>query len=309
MRIFLAGASGATGRSLIGALIRRGHEVTGTTRTSDKADLLAGLGARPVILDALDRDAVIKAVIDARPDVLIHQLTAIAEINFRNVDASFASTNRLRTEGTDNLLAAAQLAGVARVVAQSYTGWPNQRSGGPVKTERDPLDPRALPGTEQTLAAIRHVESTVEAAGGVVLRYGSFYGPGNALGKGGEMLELVRKRRFPLVGGGTAIWSFIHIDDAAEATAIAAEGGPAGVFNIVDDEPAPVHVWLPYLATAVGAKPPLRMPAWLVRPMLGEVGVAAMTSIRGSSNAKARRELGWEPSYASWRVGFRTGLG
>jgi nucleoside-diphosphate-sugar epimerase len=270
---------------------------------------LAGLGARPVILDALDRDAVIKAVIDARPDVLIHQLTAIAEINFRNVDASFASTNRLRTEGTDNLLAAAQLAGVPRVVAQSYTGWPNQRSGGPVKTERDPLDARALPGTEQTLAAIRHVESTVEAAGGVVLRYGSFYGPGNALGKGGEMLELVRKRRFPLVGGGTAIWSFIHIDDAAEATAIAAEGGPAGVFNIVDDEPAPVHVWLPYLATAVGAKPPLRMPAWLVRPMLGEVGVAAMTSIRGSSNAKARRELGWEPSYASWRVGFRTGLG
>ena len=309
MRIFLAGASGAIGRSLIGALTRRGHEVTGTTRTPARADLLAGLGARPVVLDALDRDEVIKAVIDAQPDVLIHQLTAIGTVDFRNVDASFAVTNRLRTEGTDNLLEAARAAGVRRLVAQSYTGWPNQRSGGPVKTEQDPLDPRALSGTEQTLAAIRHVESTVDEAGGVVLRYGSFYGPGNALGRDGDMLELVRRRRLPLVGGGTAIWSFIHIDDAAEATAVAAEDGPTGVFNIVDDEPAPVHEWLPYLASAVGAKPPLRVPAWLVRPILGEVGVAAMTTIRGSSNAKARRELGWQPSFSSWRQGFRAGLG
>jgi 2-alkyl-3-oxoalkanoate reductase len=308
MRIFLAGASGAIGRSLIAALTSRGHEVTGTTRTTAKTDQLAALGARPVVLDALDRDQVVKAVIDARPDVIIHQMTAIGAINFRHVDSSFALTNRLRTAGTDNLLEAADVAGVRRFVAQSYTGWPNQRSGGPVKTEQDPLDSDALPHTEQTLAAIRHVESTVDRAGGVVLRYGSFYGPGNALSSDGDMADLIRKRRFPLVGGGSGVWSFIHIDDAACATALAAEGSQTGIFNIVDDEPAPVHEWLPYLATALGAKPPLRVPAWLVRPVLGAAGTAAMTRIRGASNAKARRELGWTPRYASWREGFRHAL-
>jgi nucleoside-diphosphate-sugar epimerase len=309
MRIFIAGASGAIGRSLIAALTRRGHDVTGTTRTPTKTDQLAALGARPVVVDALDRDQLVKAVIDARPDVLIHQMTAIGAINFRDVDSSFALTNRLRTRATDYLLEAADAAGVRRFVAQSYTGWPNQRTGGPVKTEQDPLDPNPLPRTERTLAAIRHVESTVDKAGGVVLRYGSFYGPGNALGRGGDMLELVRKRRLPLVGGGTGIWSFIHIDDAAGATAVAAEDGPTGIFNIVDDEPAAVREWLPYLASVVGAKPPMRVPAWLVRPILGGTGMAAMTSVRGASNAKARRELGWVPRFGSWREGFRSGLG
>ena len=309
MRIFIAGASGAIGRSLVAALTSRAHDVTGTTRTPAKADQLAALGARPVVLDALDRDQVIKAVADARPDVLIHQMTAIAAINFRDVDSSFAATNRLRTLGTDNLLEAADAAGVRRFVAQSYTGWPNQRSGGPVKTEEDPLDPDPLPHTERTLAAIRHVESTVDKVGGVVLRYGSLYGPGNTLGRGGDMLELVRKRRMPVVGGGDGIWSFIHVEDAAAATVLAAEDGPTGIFNIVDDEPAPVHEWLPYLSSVVGAKPPLRVPAWLVRPVLGAAGVAAMTAGRGSSNAKARREFGWTPRYGSWRDGFRSGLG
>jgi nucleoside-diphosphate-sugar epimerase len=307
--MFIAGASGAIGRSLTAALIQRGHDVIGTTRTPAKADLLAGLGAQPVVLDALDRDQVVKAVIDARPDVLIHQLTAIGKVDFRNLDSSFAPTNRLRTEGTDNLLDAARAAGVPRLVAQSYAVLSNQRSGGPVKTEADPPDPHPLRHSERTLAAIRHVESTVESVGGIVLRYGSFYGPGTGLCRGGDQLEMVRGRRFPLVGGGTGIWSFIHVDDAAGATVLAAEGRQTGVFNVVDDDPAPVREWLPYLAAAVGAKPPLRVPAWLVRPILGPFGMAAMTEVRGSSNAKARRELGWEPRYRSWRQGFRDGLG
>jgi 2-alkyl-3-oxoalkanoate reductase len=309
MRMFIAGASGAIGRRLIPMLVARGHDVIGTTRTPDKADQLAALGARPVVVDALDRDQVIKAVIDAQPDVLIHQMTAIGAINYRNIDSSFALTNRLRTEGTNNLLAAADAAGVRRFVAQSFTGWPNQRAGGPVKTEQDPLDPQPLAGSEQTIAAIRHVESTVESSGAVVLRYGGFYGPGNGLSQGGDVLEMVRKRRLPIVGGGTGVWSFIHIDDAAGATAVAAETAPPGLYNIVDNQPAPVREWLPYLASVIGAKPPLRLPAWLLRPVLGPMGIAAMTTVRGSSNAKARRELGWEPTFPSWRQGFRDGLG
>jgi nucleoside-diphosphate-sugar epimerase len=308
MRIMIAGASGAIGRRLIPILVQRGHDVTGTTRTPAKADLLVGLGARPAVVDALDAEQVRRAVGDAKPDVLIHQMTAIGEANFKNLDGAFAETNRLRTEGTDNLLAAAREFGVGRFLAQGFTGWPNERTGGPVKTEDDPLESRTTPHTEQSIAAIRYVESTVDAAGGLVLRYGGFYGPGNAMGVGGQFYELVRKRRLPIVGGGTGVWSFIHIDDAAMATALAAEGGPAGIYNIADDEPAPVHVWLPYLASVIGAKPPLRVPAWLVRPLLGEMGVVMMTEARGSSNAKARRELGWVPKYASWRQGFREGL-
>jgi nucleoside-diphosphate-sugar epimerase len=313
--MFIAGGSGAIGRRLIPALVQRGHDVIGTTRTPDKAGLLARLGAQPVVLDALDRDQVVKAVIDARPDVVIHELTAIGALNFRNIDASFALTNRLRTEGIDNLLEAAGAAGVPRFVAQSFGGWPNQRSGGPVKTEDDPLDPNPIAGSVQSVAAIKYVESTVEHAGGIVLRYGGFYGPGNALGKDeagrdGLMLEMVRKRRLPIVGGGAGITSFIHIDDAAGATVVAAEGaGRPGIYNIVDDEPAPASEWVPYLAKAVGAKPPLRVPTWLVRPILGPMGVVMMTSARGSSNARAKRELGWQPIYPSWRKGFLEGLG
>jgi nucleoside-diphosphate-sugar epimerase len=313
MRIFLAGASGAIGRRLVPILAQNGHEVTGTTRSLGKADELRRLGAEPAIVDGLDRDAVIEAVAKAKPEVVIHQLTAISgSLDLRNLDRSFAATNRLRTEGTDNLLTAARLAGVRRFVAQSFTGWPYERTGGPVKTEDDPLDPRPAKGSQQSHAAIRHVENALTAAEylqGVVLRYGGFYGPGNALGKDGEMLDMLYKRRVPIVGGGAGVWSFIHIDDAASATALAAEGGPAGIYNICDDEPAPVHEWLPYLARVIGAKPPLRVPAWLVRPIVGEFGISFMTKARGSSNAKAHRELGWTLKYPSWRQGFRDGLG
>jgi 2-alkyl-3-oxoalkanoate reductase len=314
MRIFVAGSTGAVGRRLVPLLIRRGHEVVGTTRDASKADAVRALGAEPAVLDPLDRDQVLAAVAAARPEVVVHQLTALSgSLDLRTFDRSFAMTNRLRTEGTDHLLAAAQAAGTRRFVAQSFTGWTNERTGGPVKTEEDPIDPRPTKASRQTLAAIRYLESAVgRPAGdieGVVLRYGGFYGPGNALGTGGPLVEMVRKRRMPVVGGGTGVWSFVHIDDVAEATAVAVARGAAGLYNIVDDDPAPVHEWLPYLAQVIGAKPPMRLPAWLVRPLIGDHGVSLMTTVRGSSNAKARRELDWKPRYASWRQGFQDGLG
>jgi len=307
MKIFLAGASGALGRQLVPVLRAAGHDVVGTTRSAAKAQELQATGAEPVVLDALDADAVRQAVTDARPDVVMHQLTAISEPNFKNLDASFAATNRLRTDGLDHLLAAAREAGATRFIAQSFTGWPNERSGSAPKTEHDRLDPRPAKNSEQSLAAIRHVESAVSGAEdieGVVLRYGAFYGPGTDLGPGGAMLEMVRRRQLPIVGGGAGVFSFIHIADAASATAAAVERGGRGIYNIVDDEPAPVSTWLPYLAEAIGAKPPRRLPAWLARPMLGELGLNVMTAARGSSNAKAKRELGWTPAYPSWRDGF-----
>jgi nucleoside-diphosphate-sugar epimerase len=313
MRIFLAGASGALGRRLVPMLAAQGHSVVGTTRGAAKADALRSLGAEPVVLDMLNHDAVLAAVAAAKPDVVMHQGTALSgSPNFRRIDQYFEETNRLRTTGTDNLLAAARAVGAHRFVAQSYTGWPNPRTGGPVKTEDDPLDPDPFPASRAALDAIRYVESTISGATdvrGSVLRYGSFYGPGNTLGRGGDLLETIRKRRFPLVGGGNGVWSFIHIDDAAAATVAAVESDATGVFNIVDDDPAPVHDWLPYLAEVIGAKPPLRVPTWLVRPALGPYGVAAMTSVRGSSNGKAKRVLDWQPRYPSWREGFRAGLG
>jgi 2-alkyl-3-oxoalkanoate reductase len=311
MRIFLAGATGALGSRLGPLLVAGGHHVTGTTRSDTKAAGLRAQGVEPATLDALDREAVKDAVAKAQPDVIVHQLTAISgPANLRRFDNFFAATNRLRTEGTDNLLAAAAASNVSRVVAQSFTGWPNERTGGPVKTEDDPLDPNPTAASRQSIAAIRHVEEAVTSApSGIVLRYGGFYGPGNALGTGGELLEMVRERKLPVVGSGAGVWSFIHIDDAVDATILAIVGDQTGLFNIVDDEPAPVSTWLPYLADAIGAKPPRHLPAWLVRPLLGEHGVSLMTEIRGSSNAKAKRELGWSPRYASWRDGFRYGLG
>jgi nucleoside-diphosphate-sugar epimerase len=307
MRIFLAGATGALGTHLVPKLVEHGHTVVGTTRSEAKADALRDLGASPVVLDALDRDAVIAAVAETRPDAVVHQLTALAGADFRRFERSFALTNRLRTEGTDNLLAAAQAAGVKRFVAQSYAGWPYARTDGPVKTEEDPLDPEPARQTRAALAAIKHLERAVTGAPGIegiVLRYGGFYGPGTGLEPSGEQLEAVRRRRFPVVGAGRGVWSFVHIEDAAAATVAALEHGRPGVYNIVDDEPAPVGEWLPYLAEVAGAKPPRHVPVWLAR-LMGEHMVVLMDEARGASNAKARRELGWTPTRTSWRQGFR----
>jgi nucleoside-diphosphate-sugar epimerase len=307
MRVFVAGASGAIGRRLVPALVARGHRVTATTRTPQKVELLHALGAEPVIVDGLDAVRVGEAVARAEPDAIVHQMTALTGIaDLKHFDRVFATTNELRTKGTDHLLAAATASGVERVVVQSYTGWPNIREGGAIKTEHDPLDP--TPPAEQTesLAAIRHLEDAVLAAPlqGVALRYGSFYGPGEL----DPIVDMVRKRKLPIIGDGAGIWSWVHLDDAAAATVAALESDARGVYNVVDDEPAPVSQWLPYLAELVGAKPPRHVPVWLGRLAGGEVGVSMMTQIRGSSNAKAKRELGWQPSWPSWRDGFRAAL-
>jgi 2-alkyl-3-oxoalkanoate reductase len=262
------------------------------------------------VLDVLDSGATVAAVPRAEPEVVIHQATALSSLsqNLRRFDREFAVTNRLRAEGTDNLLEAARAAGARRFVAQSFAGWPYAREGKMVKDEDDELDSNPLPGMTETLAAIRHLESTVSRAtgiDGVVLRYGGLYGPGTSLAEGGEHYEAVRKRRFPVVGEGTGVWSFTHIVDAATATVLAAEHAPPGIYNVVDDDPAPVGEWLPELAAAIGAKPPRHVPLWLGRLLAGEVVATMMTEIRGASNAKAKRELGWQPLYPSWRQGFK----
>jgi nucleoside-diphosphate-sugar epimerase len=308
MRVFVTGATGALGHHLVPELVAAGHEVTATTRTPGKAAQLRAAGAEPAILDGLDREAVIAAVRAAAPEVIVHEMTALGDMGApRRLDRDFAVTNELRTRGTDNLLAAAAEAGTRRVIAQSYTGWPNERSGGPVKTEDDPLDARPVPSSVRSMAAIRHVEEAVPVAvpEGIALRYGFFYGHGAS----DAMLDAVVKRRLPVVGGGTGVWSFIEITDAAAATVAAVSDGAPGVYNIVDSDPAPVSEWLPYLAQVLDAKPPLRVPAWLGRMLAGDFLVSWMTSGRGSSNEKARKELGWEPRYASWREGFRAWAG
>ena len=308
MRIFVAGATGAIGTPLVRRLVANGHDVIGMTRSPARAGTLRAAGATAVIADALDRDAVVAAVAEARPDVVVHQLTALGDLKFpRNLDRAFAATNRLRTEGTENLLAAALAAGARRIVAQSFAGWPAVRSGGPVKTEADPFDPDPVPSMRATLDAIKRCEELVtgtEGIEGIALRYGGFYGPGTGLSADGEQLELVRKRRFPVVGDGAGVWSFIHIDDAAAATVAAIEGGAPGVYNVTDDEPAPVRVWLPALASAAGAPAPRHVPRWVGRLAAGEAAVAMMTTIRGAANGKAKRELGWAPAHATWREGF-----
>ncbi|MBW9095209.1 NAD-dependent epimerase/dehydratase family protein [Microbacterium jejuense] len=310
MKIFIAGATGAVGSRLVSPLVAAGHEVTGTSRSEAGARRVDAAGGHGVVMDGRDAASIRRAVLDAQPDVVVHQLTSLsAGFDFKRFDEVFAVTNELRTRGTDALIAAAHEAGTERIVVQSYTGWPNERTGGPVKTEADPLDAHPVPAAANTLAAIAHAERATVAAGGLALRFGSFYGPGQSLGEGGEMLEAVRKRQVPIVGGGAGVWSFCHIDDAASATIAAITRGDAGVYNIVDDEPATVSVWLPELARAIGAKAPLRVPAWIARSLIGDFGVAWMTTARGSSNAKAKAQLGWTPRYASWREGFRTGLG
>jgi nucleoside-diphosphate-sugar epimerase len=307
MRVFVAGASGAIGRQLVPRLVAGGHEVHGMTRSESKRALLSELGAVPVVADALDPDAVAAAVAEAKPDVIVHQLTSLTGVQ-RFTERAAEPTNRLRTEGTDNLLSAGHAVGVRRFVAQGVAGFGAYgRTGAAVKTEADPLDPSPPPEFRETLAALRHLEAAVLGArwtDGIVLRYGVFYGPGTLLAQGEEQFEMVRKRKFPVVGDGGGVWSFVHIDDAAEATVAALEHGTRGVYNVVDDDPAPVAEWLPALARTLGAKKPMRVPRFVGRMFAGETGVAMMTEIRGASNAKAKRELGWRPAHPSWRQGF-----
>jgi nucleoside-diphosphate-sugar epimerase len=304
MRVFVAGGTGVIGRRLVPQLVARGHQVTATTTNPGKLRLLERLGAGGVVMDGLDAVSVGEAVAAARPDAIVNQMTALSvahagRANPRRADRFFAVTNRLRSEGIDHLLAAAEASGVSHVVSQGHAGMNGIRQGGWVKTEEDPLE--VFEGTK----AINHLEDAVVRAGGAVLRYGGFYGPGAH----DDQIRLVRKRLVPLIGGGTGYSSWVHIDDAASATVLAVEQEAKGVFNIVDDEPAPVSEWLPYLAECVGAKPPRRIPAWLARPLAGGMVVGMMTEGRAFSNAKAKRELGWELRYPSWRLGFKEELG
>jgi 2-alkyl-3-oxoalkanoate reductase len=300
MHVFVAGASGAIGARLVPELINRGHEVIGTHRSPGSADRVRALGAEPVELDLLDARAVRKAVLEAEPEAIVHQATALADVRFsRSLDRSFAQTNRLRREGTDALLAAAREAGVPRFVAQSFASMRYAREGGSVKTEDDPLDPTPVAGMVETAGAMSYLDQAVTDAGGIALRYGSFYGAAND-----GLVEPVRKRRLPIVGEGGGVSSFVHLDDAAAATVLALEHDGPAVYNIVDDEPAPVREWLPVLARALGAKPPRRFPVWLARLVAGEAAVMLGTESRGASNAKAKHELGWTLRYATWRQGF-----
>jgi nucleoside-diphosphate-sugar epimerase len=309
MRVFVAGGSGVLGQRLVPQLVARGHEVTATTTSESKLGLLGELGAEGVVMDGLDAASVGEAVATAAPDVVVNQMTAIAPVHagkpdMKHFDRWFATTNRLRTEGTEHLLTAAQVAGVSHVVAQSFGAFNGAREGGWVKTEEEPLERFTGTSAEAGMKAIGHLEHVVEEVGGAVLRYGSLYGPGAT----DDQVELVRRRFFPLVGRGQGYCSWVHLDDAASATVLAIEQKASGVYNIVDDDPAPANEWLPYLAECAGAKPPRRIPVWLARFLAGEVAVGMMTEGRGFSNAKAKRELGWELRYPSWREGFKEGL-
>ena len=320
MKVFVAGATGVLGRTLVPQLVARGHEVVGMTRSGSKQDLVRSLGARPVVADALDPDAVAQAVASAEPDVIVHELTALSgKLSARDMRhperAPMAvMTNRLRSEGTDHLLAAGRAVGARRFIAQSFGAFRWARAGGPVLTEADPIDPNPPGAMRPALVGILHVErsvTSIEWGEGLVMRYGGFYGPGTSMSRApdAEMAGPIRKRRFPIVGDGDGVWSYIHIEDAAAATALAVERGEPGIYNIVDDEPAPVREWLPVLASALGAKPPRGIPRWLGRLAAGETATAMMTEAKGASNEKAKRELHWQLRYPSWRQGFTQGLG
>src|SRR5215831_16598080 len=307
MRLFVAGATGAVGSRLLPLLGSAGHSVVGLTRTAGKEDVIRQLGAEPAVADALNRATIVEAVARAKPDVIVHEMTSLGAANdLRRFDRCFAVTNRLRTEGLVNLLAGAKQAGTRRIVVQSFCGWPYARIGGPVKSEDDPLDPAPPRNMRQTLDAIRYLEHTVTVSSeidGLVLRYGAFYGDRTGLFDG-PTIDQLRYRRVPLIGNGNGWWSFVHIDDAAAATAIAVERGAPGIYNIVDEEPAPVREWLPALAAMLGAKAPWHMPKWLARIAAGKHIVSLMTEVRAGSNAKAKRELSWQPAHSSWRQGF-----
>jgi nucleoside-diphosphate-sugar epimerase len=303
MRIFVAGATGAVGRPLVKQLLAKGYDVSATTRSAAKADQLRRMGVTAFVVDGLDGAAIGEAVARAEPDAMVHQMTALsAKPDLKHFDSWFADTNELRTKGTEHLLAAAVSLGVQRFIIQSYTGWNNAREGGPIKTEEDPLDPHPAPSQRETMATIHHLEKVVAEAPltGIALRYGNLYGPGAS----DDMVVLIRKRMFPIIGNGAGIWSWTHVEDAAAATVAALEHGTAGVYNIVDDEPAPVSEWLPYLANAVGAKPPFRVPVWLGRLAAGQVPAQWMTEGRGASNKKAKRDLQFRPAWPTWREGF-----
>jgi nucleoside-diphosphate-sugar epimerase len=300
MRVFVVGASGAIGTPLVSQLIARGHDVIGTSTSPERAEKVRALGAKAITLDLLDPAAVRAAVLENGPDAIAHEATALANMRFtRRLDRGFTQTNRLRTEGTDNLLAAAREAGARRFVAQSFASFRYAREGGPVKTEDDPLAAIPLPSMAESDAAMRYLDAVVQEAGGIALRYGGFYGAAND-----GWAEMVRKRQFPIVGDGGGVFSFIHVDDAAAATVLALEHEGPGLYNIVDDEPAPVREWLPFLADLLGAKPPRHVPRWLVKLLAGDVALMMGTDARGASNAKAKRELGWTLRYPSWRTGF-----
>jgi nucleoside-diphosphate-sugar epimerase len=308
MKVFVAGATGAIGKQLVPRLVAAGHEVAGMTSKESNRDLVAQLGATPVVADALDPDRVADAVGQARPEVIVHELTALGSLDLRHFDRGFALTNRLRREGTDHLLSAGRAVGVRRFVAQSYFGM-YQRTGEAIKTEDDPLDPSPVGAMRDTVMAIRYLEDAVIGADwteGIVLRYGAFYGPGTSMSADSEQLELIRQRKFPLVGNGGGVWSFIHIGDAAEATVAAIDHGRRGIYNVVDDEPAAVRVWLPALAEKLGAKKPMRVPRFIGGMLAGEAVTVMMTEIRGASNAKAKHELGWQPAHPSWREALAT---
>jgi 2-alkyl-3-oxoalkanoate reductase len=307
MRVLVVGATGAIGKQLVPQLVAAGHQVTATTRSPAKLDALRSAGADPVVLDGLDGAAVGSVVAESEPEVIVHEMTAIPPaLNLRKFDQTFGATNKLRTVGLDHLLAAARAQGVPRFIAQSYAGWPNTRSGGPVKTEDDPLDPDPPAAQRASIDAIRYLEKAVTTAPleGLALRYGNLYGPGSSE----IFVRMLRRRQVPLIGDGAGIWSFLHVTDAAAATLAALEHGQPGVYNVVDDEPAPVSEWLPVMAQGAGAKPPLHVPAWVGRLAAGEAGLSMMTRIRGCANAKAKAELGWKPVWPSWRDGFACGL-
>ncbi len=312
MKVFVAGATGAVGRKLVPALVKQGHEVVGMTRSPEKEDVVREMGAEPAIANGLDATAVRLAIEGAEPEAIIHQMTALANAkSLRRFDKDFAGANELRTTGLDNLLEAARAVGTKRFIAQSYGNWNYERSGSELKTEEDPLDPNPPANQTKTLEAIRYLEDAVTGAEdleGIAMRYGNFYGPGTGFATDGDLVEMVRKRKLPVVGDGAGVWSFAHVHDVAAITAAALKRGKRGIYNACDDAPSPVAEWLPGLAEAVGARQPRHVPTWVARLATGEVGVSMMTRIRGASNAKAKRELDWAPIYPSWREGFRSGL-
>jgi nucleoside-diphosphate-sugar epimerase len=309
MKVFVAGGTGAIGRFLVPRLIDNGHDVVALVRAPEKAPILEAIGAKSVVADPLDSHALSAVIKNAEPEVIIHQLTALSHAsgNFKKFDEEFWLTNRFRTEVTDTILGAAPSAGARRVIVQSFCGWPFARVGGPIKTEEDPLDSDPPASFTKTLQAIRYLEGRVRRSTDLevlALRYGFFYGPGTGFENDGPVIDLIRRRRLPIIGNGAGVWSFVHIEDAATATVTAVSRGAAGIYNIVDDDPAPVSTWLPLLAEILQAKAPRKLPAWLGKLMVGEGGVSMVTKIRGGSNQKAKRELGWQPARSSWRQGF-----